>query len=280
MKNFKNKLAITGSKTLKVAFIQELESLGYKLNENNGDTAFTSYIQVNQYGGNGTYSCHCNAVHGYDLSSVTVLTLPQDWDLALKLAADHTKVLSEPGKWYFNGNGKTLFLENEKGNYRSGFNASGDWVDDSIGNAADNNLRLATKKEVEEALFNEARKRGFVAGVTIAKTGINSRFTFDFKPINGNFNFLGLNTIDSNGEGHIFEHGKWAEIIPQEVKVNGYTVTKIDSYTVKVGCKEFNIDALTDLCNFISVHGGGYKYENIEWDETSISKVIVEFSKM
>lgn len=115
------------------------------------------------------------------------------------------------GKWYKcdgylmawnNGNKTYGFWNNE---------FSSDWA---FGNDKAKFLEESTPQEVETALTREAKKRGFVNGVFLKKSGINKQL-FVKNPINGNFNYFeSVNILDSqNGCGHIFDNGKWATII-------------------------------------------------------------------
>ncbi len=85
MSKFKNKIAVSGSLVLKKAFIEELDKLGYKRNNSCSGTD-SKYIQINQYGGSGVYSCHSNAEHESS-SDPTIYTLPLQWNEALKAAS-------------------------------------------------------------------------------------------------------------------------------------------------------------------------------------------------
>ena len=92
------------------------------------------------------------------------------------------------GEWYFNGNGKTLFCYNGTNNKRYGFNSSGIWSI-GIGCAYDSTLKKATKQEVEQALTDEAKRRGFKEGVKVSRSWV---------------------ALD---DSQIFHNGEWAEII-------------------------------------------------------------------
>lgn len=111
-------------------------------------------------------------------------------------------------------------------------------------------IRLATKEEIESYLKKEAIRRGFKAGVTIKKSGINSRFTsFTFKPINDSFAYDFKNDIlDSNGNGYIYEKGQWSEILSSfpQIEINGYKGEFLEDY-VKFGCAEIASRLFIDL---------------------------------
>jgi hypothetical protein len=84
MKKFKNRFAVTGSKSLLKAFKDELLAIGYKCKHNNDDVSF---VICNDYGStiaNGEY--HTNSSKG-ELTTM-LYTLPQDWDTALAAAKE------------------------------------------------------------------------------------------------------------------------------------------------------------------------------------------------
>lgn len=129
----------------------------------------------------------------------------------------------EVGKWYKNGNGKTLFFYNGTKKNRYGFNSENKWRDEKsgIGDAFDHSLVLATKEEVKEALINEAKKRGLLSKGAYVKSAVNKKTT-----IINNLNIVfESNKLYSNyGEEDsicLFKDGKFATIIstPIEEKI-------------------------------------------------------------
>jgi len=132
------------------------------------------------------------------------------------------------GKWYKNSIDSLLYCKNiEYDGCISGygFNQFGQWVDDYV---IIPEYTEATPKEVEEALIKEAKKRGFVDGIYLEKSGINKSLSSCVKnPINGNFNYFEhCNVLDSqNGNGHIFDNGTWATILPSKKKM---TISEIE----------------------------------------------------
>jgi len=119
------------------------------------------------------------------------------------------------GKWYkstfnalvFNDNGKLLGFVNSA------------WKDFIINTSELSKKALkhyseATPQEIQQALENEARKRGFKEGVKFKNVcGTDSKICtlIGEKFIIG---FLGRNNLhEKNSEGIIFENGIWAEII-------------------------------------------------------------------
>lgn len=71
----------------------------------------------------------------------------------------------------------------------------------------------ATPQEIENHLIKLAKKKGFKAGVTISKDGINSRFDFTFRPINRSFAYSSRADILDSGWGHVYQAGKWATTV-------------------------------------------------------------------
>lgn len=148
----------------------------------------------------------------------------------------------EVGRWYkvidkngsFNNNEFALIcFDNEKNpNYGFGFTRE-QWTNNflNLKDVVKRNTDLvvpATPEEVETALINEAKKRGFKDGVSInclrgiknVKPTDKACFVFVF-----NDNYLYY------GGAKIFDNGKWATIIEQPTEM---TVAEIEQ---KLGCK-------------------------------------------
>lgn len=77
----------------------------------------------------------------------------------------------------------------------------------------------ATPQEIENHLIKMAKKKGFKAGVTISKDGINSRFDFTFRPINGSFAYSSGADILDSGWGHVYQAGQWATIVEEKPEI-------------------------------------------------------------
>ena len=128
----------------------------------------------------------------------------------------------EVGKWY-KMKGVIHFLCNFNGNIGNngnsyGFNLNGEWMDNSMCFHNSDTYVEATPEEVESALINEAKKRGYKEGVRIK--GLESGYSRIIP--DGKFEFLSHNLLrfGSINEGYdIFKYGKWAEILPQEKTV-------------------------------------------------------------
>lgn len=139
---------------------------------------------------------------------------------------DVFKPILEEGKWYKGNHGSFNFLKNNTtingfltSNTGYGIDYKGDWCDvfDSSGTKPEN-LKLATKEEVEKALISEAKKRGFKEGVKyipISQIGdLNDKFyvaEHDVEMYEGNLQLY-------CGMQWVFADGKWAEII-QETEI-------------------------------------------------------------
>lgn len=126
----------------------------------------------------------------------------------------------EVGKWYMHLDNLLFYVREikEKNCYGYGF-WDGEWFDDCK-SIHDNNdcmqdIRLATKKEVEEALIAEAKRRGYNNGVDFncctysVKVKVSERIYFHIYE-NGDTHLY--------SNGFIFNNGKWAEIINDPTK--------------------------------------------------------------
>tara|TARA_R110000850_G_scaffold34024_2_gene92269 strand:- start:8611 stop:9675 length:1065 start_codon:yes stop_codon:yes gene_type:complete len=195
------------------------------------------------------------------------------------------------GKWYKSKNLICILvyckeLANDGGIFGYGIDGEGNWSDNRFswfGSDFSKYAVLATDKEVESRLIEYAKKHYPI------DTHFKSAHNDSPDAIsNGEFIMIECNkfTIHQSGKTindhyrFVYFEGKWAEILPNEVKVNGYVVTKLNDTTVKVGCKQFQIFALDNISNFIAMYGGTYDIDNVSWTAIDISKVISEFNKM
>jgi hypothetical protein len=114
-------------------------------------------------------------------------------------------------------NEKWLVYVNPDGSYY-GFDANSDWVDTktSYNPLTDKSNYYATPEEVETALINEAKRRGFEGKIIYCIKGeVGSKST---KLINGAFEFNNNNELRYqmlNCGYTIFYNGTWATIIPE-----------------------------------------------------------------
>ena len=129
----------------------------------------------------------------------------------------------EVGKWY-KMKGDTHFLCNFNGNIGNngnsyGFNLKGEWMDNSMCFHNSDTYVEATPEEVETALVNEAKKRGFEVGVKFEN--MNNKFiqTIISKPYFSEIsNTLHVKSPKEdwdkgNSNPCIFNNGTWAEIL-------------------------------------------------------------------
>jgi len=111
----------------------------------------------------------------------------------------------------------------------NGFNIteSGRYTDLPFDVDYDYKWTLATKEEVETALINEAKKRGFEDGVKYEELHIKGRIC----EIKGNIKYHKSSESLRNDGWCLFQNGKWATIIEQPTEM---TVAEIEA---KLGCK-------------------------------------------
>lgn len=125
------------------------------------------------------------------------------------------------GKWYTYQPNKTMFhvVSIGKSVFAYGIDFEGNWNKTcnwmNIDDIGISDIREATKEEIENALVEEAVKRGFAKGVYFNSP--NGKYTYT--AINNKFEFI----IDDPtyqrlmiGDHAIMVNGKWAEIIPEE----------------------------------------------------------------
>lgn len=119
----------------------------------------------------------------------------------------------ESGKW-FKANGATFNFSgkfDEDGDPLGfGFLPSGRWSElDHVGWPINDDLRLATEKDVKELLVNEAISRGFVEDAIFKSTnGVSFVFRdFSFSDI------LQDHYVWNSGSGMIFDNGIWAKVV-------------------------------------------------------------------
>ena len=143
----------------------------------------------------------------------------------------------EVGKWY-KRNGYLMCFQSEDTHQRNSFKTTGygfdsdGWRDKMWFNCPED-FTEATHQEVETALINEAKRRGFKEGVRFISAMENRDIECD--ALSNNFKYhadkahWGLTISGSNGAS-IFVKGKWATIIStkeitvEELKELGYTI--------------------------------------------------------
>ena len=131
----------------------------------------------------------------------------------------------DTGKWYKSSiDIEFLVYYQSNGFYNYGFWEDKPYRDNLLfGDCWYNMSRLATDEEVESALINEAKKRGFKLGVKVVglyNDGSPHQIT-DFIINKDDFTYKTLdNALVCNKLGfRIFAKGKWAEILSQEKTV-------------------------------------------------------------
>jgi len=153
----------------------------------------------------------------YQLTKSQIIEISEDGSLVKELFPDVFEVELEVGKWYNWINKELLFCVTEiKRNriYYYGF-------DDGVYNKIewihkDNDFEPATPEEVETALVNEAKRRGFVKGNVIKEClhggDFNAKlvkgYLFEYES-----NQLWINSKTNGYNVCIFDNGTWAEII-------------------------------------------------------------------
>jgi hypothetical protein len=121
----------------------------------------------------------------------------------------------EVGKWYWvdNGLANELLICQQRNNPAFGFTSGGDFCDDMGNICVAQPYRLATDKEVEEALIAEAKRRGFKEGVKYKD--INDKCIY---PCQEEFELIDGKLMCTVGGGWIFLNGEWAEILVDPIK--------------------------------------------------------------
>ena len=168
----------------------------------------------------------------YEITKEQILAIEKvgGADVSLYLKETFPEVFKtelEVGKWY-KMKGDIHFLCNFNGNIGNngnsyGFNRTGKWMDNSMCFHNSDTYVEATPEEVESALINEAKKRGFKLGVKVVglyNDGSPHQIT-DFIINKDDFTYKTLdNALVCNKLGfRIFAKGKWAEILSQEKTV-------------------------------------------------------------
>lgn len=111
--------------------------------------------------------------------------------------------------WVFDEKYPKIIAYSEKGFLKYGFNAYGNWVEDTRTKLK--NERKATESEVFEALKNEAVKRGFVGNVYVDLSDIG--FKNDDLLIASEIKLNGSYLDYGTRETAIFKNGKWGKVI-------------------------------------------------------------------
>lgn len=150
-----------------------------------------------------------------------------------KMFPDAFKKELEVGKWYKRLHNSALFYVTEILNIDSnhckvfGFDYLGNWMSENAKTFPDNDFE-ATSKQVETALINQAKKRGFIDGAKFKSfekgNPIRTINENGYCGFSSDSNVLVIGTSKTEWDNYqsnpvIFEKGKWAQIIPQEKQV-------------------------------------------------------------
>jgi hypothetical protein len=158
------------------------------------------------------------------------------------------------GSWYKTTQNSTSYLinitelvfdKNHKGSisqkhygFENGEFKKGSWNNTSFSNS----LIAATDKEVETALFAEAKKRGFEKGVyfeSVIRTLHNGSLSRKFIATTGEIGLVLYKhyketSLLNDGGGTIFYNGEWATIIPPIKQMTLEQVQKELGYKIKI----------------------------------------------
>lgn len=197
----------------------------------------------------------------------------------IRYATEEEKALLEPnkelevGKWYKDpGYPKFLSIHTKDGN-RYGFDIYGKWFEGAGELHYSSGYVQATTEEVEQALIEEAKRRGYKSGCTIKS--INYGYKIRFKDIQ-KFSLKGCSLCmyaeavltDSDGDTEyndsferVFQDGKWAEVIN-----TGKLKAEIDTTPIKEAFEKLGY-AINDLMQHESPEQKVVKYaESVDWD--------------
>lgn len=173
---------------------------------------------------------------GFDLDNCYYLNDPKYISLSgggcfdnfIRYATEEEKALLEPkkelevGKWY-KSKDFPRFLSIHLNNNRYGFDISGDWFDNVSSKLSGHEYYYeATPQEVEQALIEEAKRRGFVNGGVGNNSNIHDTTLEDCElffnneyELDNKDNSLRL-ILDADTTWTVFKDGQWANIIEQD----------------------------------------------------------------
>lgn len=199
----------------------------------------------------------------------------------LQKLKQEVKPTFEVGKWYKSDTGGLWFITEFKGlNHQVsyGFNRKRDWVHED--NRHSSGLTLATDKEVEEALINEAKKKIKGNYTSVRKVQKNEVFTRHgslssvCSELDGKLGSLfwynpHTDTLYNYGLGLyiVYEKGKWAEIVESKLTICGHEVEKISNEGFKIGCKNVCKTELSVLKNLMQPNN----FTTVQFDEYEVT---------
>lgn len=128
----------------------------------------------------------------------------------------------EVGEWYKDLDGKGLYCITkikENSFWFYGLDVNGNWEDNDWYLIKNCNLIKATKQEIEQALIDEAIRRGFKEGVKF-----KNMYSHEPKILNGIFVYIKEQNKLMVKDGFcndydIFVKGQWAEIIDEKAEL-------------------------------------------------------------
>lgn len=129
------------------------------------------------------------------------------------------ELVLEVGKWYVRKNNPKCIINYSGNEYNYGFGCIGNWSDGwALNNENKDSFRKATPKEVETALVNEAKKRGFIKGAIFKSIDYNLEevLKIQLEDYCVFVNSMGLRTESNTPFRNIYKNGIWATIIPSK----------------------------------------------------------------
>jgi hypothetical protein len=259
MNKFKNKLAVRGSIHHLNALVEDLKKIGYAAHSITGDPHWLTkptHLITNYEGGE--YGFHN---HSGNKQNIT-LTLPQDWQKALELAAEVEEIKPEfkngdwvfVKRWHFNAD-----LQPQIGQYNQYNQVPPNHGIDLFKTQPryhgvwwfkEEDFRHATKEEIEAHLIKEAENKGFVPGAICR----SKEFGTLRSPIKELF-FDKILCVR-------FKDGGWDRINDIEpiahptITINGYDA-KFESWGLNFNnCAKINKEAFIEAQDFITKVGG------------------------
>lgn len=260
---------VEGNTWQKKAFVEQLEAEGFRRSGNHHlDDGV--YLKPHKDKSEGK-------VIGYQEDSYPIhFILPQDWDVAIEAFRDYYKEEELiVGKWYTVESGVIKYSHSKPQDrwpnesfidhcYTVAY-LSGIWVENSYVNGC--KLKPATKEEIQTALENEAKKRGFKEGAAFDISVIDEIYTKNGVAENNEFIYYPERDVLRLDGYIIYKDGKWAELLPStpDITINGYKAEfKVDR--VKFGCQEFHKKGIAALNSALEhFNSGDYKLNGFQF---------------
>lgn len=180
----------------------------------------------------------------------------------------------EVGKWYKHKGSKFLFCINYLTGIdirAYGFDSERKFKDIMVVGTTEN-IEPATKEEVQEALINEAKRRGFVKGIKF-KNALNNlgieNANKGILSLEEDFEFDQSIYLDGNT---IFYEGKWAEIVKKpkyeiDFSVPGQLVQSVHEYSKDLIIQTTGLQKEYDtFCGFVTKENKSYRKGDVSDD--------------